>query len=102
MSLNRYEQIMFDYWQKQPDERRHWQEKVAAMTRGAAEATEQARALERELWGYFVERAQHVPSFRTVETDGPRRTSLLNLADHLIRLWGPVPKPKKPSNQPVV
>ena len=30
MSLNRYEQTMFNYWQRQPDELRHWQTKVAA------------------------------------------------------------------------
>jgi hypothetical protein len=102
MSLNRYEQLMFDYWEMQPDERRHWQAKVAAATQGAAEPGEVARALERELWEYFVERAQHVARFRELDTGGLRRVSLLNLADHVIRLWGPPPKPKKPSGLPAV
>jgi hypothetical protein len=98
MSLNRYEQTMFDYWEKQPDERRHWQAKVVAATHGVAvDPGQVARALERELWEYFLERAQHVPLFRDLDAAGLRRISLLNLADHLVRLWGPPPKPKKPA-----
>jgi hypothetical protein len=99
MSLNRYEQIMFDYWERQPDESRHWKAKVAEMSRRAAEPGEAARSLERSLWEYFVERAQHVPAFRELNAGGLRRVSLLNLAEHLMRLWGPPPKPKQPSNQ---
>lgn len=96
MSLNRYEQALFSYWEKQPDERRHWQAKVLEMTRVAAEPGEVARALERELWDHFVERSAHAPALR--EFAGLRRVSLLNLAEYLIRLWGPLPKPKKPGN----
>lgn len=94
MSLNRYEQSLFDYWEKQPDERRHWQAKVAELTRGLAQPGEVARGLERELWAHFAERSQHVPALRGMATS---RVSLLNLAEYIIRLWGPVPKPKKPS-----
>jgi len=95
MSLNRYEQVVFDYWEKQPDERRHWQTKVTAAARTAAGLGDVARTLERELWEYFVERAQHVPVFRECTTGGLKRVSLLNLAEHALRLWGPPPKPKK-------
>ncbi len=100
MSLNRYEQALFDYWEKQPDERRHWQTKVAEATRIAREPGEGARALERELWEHFAERSQHVPALRELGAGGLRRVSLLNLAEHLIRLWGPPPKPKRPSGPP--
>ena len=98
MSLNRYEQTVFDYLEKQPDERRHWQAKVTAAAHGAPGGPgELARVLERDLWEYFVERAQHVPMFRDHAAGGLKRLSLLNLADHLLRLWGPPPKPKKPA-----
>ena len=99
MSLNRYEQIMFDYWDKEPDERRHWQTKVAEAARNSAEPGGTARALERDLWDYYVERAQHVPHFREPPAGSLRRVSLLNLADHLLRVWGPPPKSRKSSGQ---
>lgn len=96
MSLNRHEQAIYDYWDKQPDERRHWQAKVTDLTRGGVSG-DLARPLERELWDYFVERSQHVPQLRAMGLDGPPRVSLLNLSEHIIRVWGPIPKPKKPA-----
>lgn len=99
MSLNRYEQAIFDYWDKQLDERRHWMSKVIEMTRMQS-AAEAARPLERELWEYFVERRQHVPQLRDPGLQGLARVSLLNLAELVIRLWGPPPKPRKPTGSP--
>ncbi len=96
MSLNRYEQTIFDYWDQQPDERRHWQTKVVELTRNGA-SPDLARALERELWAYLVERTPHVPALRSLNPAGPPRVSLLNLAEHIIRLWGPLPKSRKPA-----
>jgi len=55
-----------------------------------------ARSLERELWEHFVERSPHVPRLRELSHGGVRRVSLLNLAEHILRLWGPPPKPRKP------
>ena len=98
MSLNRYEQTLFSYWEQQPDERRHWESKVADMTRGLAAPVEVARPLERELWEHLLERAPHVPALRTLGISAAQRVSLLNLAEYIVRLWGPVPKPKKPGN----
>ena len=95
MSLNRYEQTLFSYWETQPDERRHWQGKVVEITRPAAPQGETARILERELWAYLVERHPHVPRLRELSPGGLHRVSLLNLAEHIIRLWGPPPKPRK-------
>jgi hypothetical protein len=99
MSLNRYEQAVFDYWDRHIEERRHWQAKVAELTRVVAPAGEQARALERELWEYLVERSHQVAALRELRLEGVRRVSLLNLADHVIRLWGPPPKPRRPDAQ---
>jgi hypothetical protein len=94
MSLNRYEQAIFDYWERQPDERRHWMGKVAELAREKP-ASEIARPLERELWEYFVERREHVSEMRNPNLQGLSRVSMLNLAEHLIRLWGPPPKLRK-------
>ena len=98
MSLNHFEQALFDYWEDQADERRHWQAKVTGITHGAAQPIEAARALERELWEYIVERSQHVGRLRQLSSGGLQRVSLLNLSEHLIRLWRPPPKSKKSAN----
>ena len=58
-------------------------------------ATVAARPLERELWDYFIERREHVPQLRDPGLQGLPRVSLLNLAEHMLRLWGPPPKPRK-------
>lgn len=94
MSLNRCEQAVFDYWERQPDERRHWQLKVADQTRDGVPAG-LARALEREMWEYLLERSPHVPSLRELRVERTQRVSLLNLAEHMIRLWGPPPKARR-------
>jgi hypothetical protein len=96
MSLNRYEQAIFDYWDRAPDERRHWQGRVTELTRGVAVPVELARGLERELWDYLGERSAHVPTLRALRLEELGRVSLLNLAEHVIRLWGPPVKPRKP------
>ncbi len=95
MSLNRYEQTVFDYLEGQLDERRHWQAKITEAARHPAAPGELARSLERELWDYFVERSPHVPHLRDLNSGGVRRVSFLNLAEHLLRRWGPPLKPRK-------
>lgn len=95
MSLNRYEQTLFDYWERHPDERRHWQAKTMEAARARVQPGEAARSLERELWEYFVERSAHVPAMRELNVGGVRRISLQNLAELMLRLWGPLPKPKR-------
>ncbi len=98
MSLNRYEQAVFDYWGKQPDELRHWQAKVIELARGPGVQGENARVLERELWDYLVERSPQVTALREFQASAPRRLSMLNLAEHIIRLWGPPPKTRRPAS----
>jgi hypothetical protein len=97
VSLNRTEQMTFDYLEGQPDERHFWLEKVRTIARQTPDAHEAASRLEVELWHYVVERSAVVSPFREqAGREGLPRTSMRNLADHLLRLWTePRPKPKK-------
>lgn len=96
MSLNRTEQRLFDYVQRHPEERHHWQAKVLRLAANVPDPHEAARRLEGELWRYYEERTAVVPEFRdAARHEGAQRTSLKNLAEYLLRLWSP-PKPKKP------
>lgn len=97
MSLNKYEQGLFDYLESNPDERRHWQAKVLAVSGRRDEPGVAARALERELWDYFAERSQHVARLGELNSGGVRRVSLQNLSDHLLRIFGPPVRPTKPT-----
>jgi hypothetical protein len=95
MSLNRCEQRVFDYFQVQVDERQYWQQKVQKTANTSADDHEAAARLEKELWGYYVERAGVAAPFReAVLSEGLQRTSMRNLAELLLRLWV-VPRPKK-------
>ncbi len=98
MSLNPSEQMVFDYVQSHPEERHYWSEKVRTTSAGFTDGYAAAAALENELWRYLVERSAVASPFREVaQREGLRRTSMKNLAEHLIRLWAP-PK-KKSANQ---
>lgn len=96
MSLNKYEQTLFDYINRHPEERRYWQAKLHANTRVPGDPAGTTRALERELWEYYTERSQQVPVLRELNAGGLRRVSLLNLTEYLLRTWGPPPRPGKP------
>lgn len=95
MSLNRYEQGLFSYVDSHPEEKRHWQQKITEMTRGLESPGSVARTLERDLWAYYVERSSQVPQIRSLGADASMRVSMLNLAEYMLRVWGPLPKPKK-------
>ena len=94
MSLNRNEQLLFDYLQAKPDERRHWEDVVRREEKRAEDAHAAAVVLERDLRRYFAERAGVTEPFRGVaQREGLPSTSMRNLAELLLRLWGtPVPK----------
>lgn len=88
MSLNRSEQLVFDYLQTHPEERQHWREKVLAVARQEADPHVAASSLERELWRYHQERSQVTPAFRAEAPLGTvQRLSMRNLAEYLLRLW---------------
>ena len=53
MSLNRCEQMIFDYVQSHPEERHFWQDKVRDLAAGAPDEHAVAAELEGELWRYL-------------------------------------------------
>ncbi|HEY3755038.1 MAG TPA: hypothetical protein VGL42_02700 [Opitutaceae bacterium] len=94
MSLNRNEQRVFDYLQLEAEERHYWQHKVQSFASTAADDFSAAARLETALWSYYIERAGVVPSFRAAASrEGLQRTSMRNLAELILRLWGPI-RPK--------
>jgi hypothetical protein len=99
MSLNRFEQRIFDYLQGHRDERQFWQEKVRGIVKAENDDHAAAARLDGELWRYYVERSGVVPVFKdAARHEGLKRTSMKNLAELVIRLWvEPRPKKKKPT-----
>lgn len=96
VSLNRCEQLLFDYIGKHPEERQFWLHKVQAVAKARASEGDTAERLELELWSYFKERASVVPALKEfARTQGLARTSMRNLAEYLMRLWAPE-RPKRP------
>ena len=97
MSLNRSEQILYDYLQGHREERQHWQHKVRVIVEQSTEAPAAVSRIDSELWRYYEERSAVAPVFvAAARAYGLKRTSLKNLAEYLVRLWTE-PKPKKPS-----
>jgi hypothetical protein len=98
MSLNRCEHYLFEYIQTHKEEGQYWQGKVHSFTRKNLDIHEMAAELEQGLWAYYLERAGGSPKFaQGMPSKDLKRTSMRNLADHLIRLWvGVVPKKRSP------
>ncbi|HEY0945631.1 MAG TPA: hypothetical protein VGD81_10200 [Opitutaceae bacterium] len=95
MSLNRSEQMVYDYVQAHPEERHFWTEKVRRVAAQSPDDHAAATQLADQLWAYYEERAGVVSPFReVVKREGLRRMSMRNLAEYLLRLWT-VPRPKK-------
>lgn len=98
MSLNRCEQLLFDYIEHSPEERQYWLHKVRGTGRVEMSSHRAAEKLDAELWRYFAERASLVPTLREyTRVEGPAKTSMRNLAEYLLRLWVPW-QPKVQSN----
>ena len=90
VSLNRYEQILLDYFRDNQDESDYWQ--VVARDLGHSHPNQIARVqeLSRLLWAYFRERADHVAPFSHVfNREGQSVISMHNLAHYLIERWTP-------------
>lgn len=97
MSLNRSEQLVCDYVEDNPEERRFWVDKVTALYARERDEHRAAKDIAEELWRYFEERAGVVTSFREVASQaGLGPTSMRNLAEYWLRLWV-APRPKKRS-----
>lgn len=102
MSLNRAEQLVYDYLQAQPDELRHWQGVVRREAAGAEDSHTAAMWLDGALWRYYAERAEVTEPFRgAARREGLARTSMRNLAELLLRLWvAPAAQPPPPAGEP--
>jgi hypothetical protein len=99
MSLNRCEQVAFDYVKTHPGERQYMQDKVQAIVLGSPEIAKAVTRMDSELWRYYEERSGIVPAFREALGPGaPRKTSMKNLAELLIRLWADPKVVKAKSN----
>ena len=96
MSLNRCEQRVYDYLQRHCEERQHWQGKFHSISKSINDEHLAVERLAGELWRYYVERSAVVSPFKEAAAiEGLSRTSMKNLAEHLLRLWVE-PKPKRP------
>jgi len=97
MSLNRSEQMLYDYVQGQTEERQHWQNKVRVLVAQSPDIAGAVARIDSELWRYYLERSEVAPVFvAAARKYGLKRTSMKNLAEYLIRLWTE-PRPKKPT-----
>jgi hypothetical protein len=91
MSLNRTEQLLFDYIQNRPEERQHWEANVRKLEKAATDRHAAAVTLEGQLWRYYEERSGvAAPFLEIARREGIRRISLRNLAEYLLRMWSPV------------
>jgi hypothetical protein len=95
VSLNRFEQRLFDYLQSHKEERHFWLGKLQSVVKASDDQHIAAVRLDAELWRYYVERSQvAAPFVDAARHEGLKRTSMRNLAELLIRLWTE-PRPKK-------
>lgn len=93
MSLNRYEQILSDYVDNRPEEKRFWSSRVLELARRPGRQEAAVLELNGLLWEYFQERARHESPFREIVVgEGLCRISLLNLAEYWLRMWPPPAK----------
>jgi hypothetical protein len=97
MSLNRFEQVVFDYLKGHVDERQYWQDKVRHIVSDSDGLPKAVSRLDGEFWRYFEERSSVVAAFSEMrQTPGLRRVSMTNLAELLVRLWME-PRSKRPT-----
>ena len=95
MSLNRYEQLLFNYLESHDEEKRFWVARVLEIARRGGRREAQVLDLNRSLWEYFEERSRFESPFREIIIhEGSRSISMLNLSEYLLRMWAP-PPPKK-------
>ncbi|MDQ8203427.1 hypothetical protein [Pelagicoccus sp. SDUM812003] len=95
MSLNRYERMLNDYIEANPEEKRFWLARVKETADAPGRREEAVMQLNAMLWDYFEERARHETPFSSVaHYEGSEKISMLNLSEYLLRMWAP-PKPKK-------
>lgn len=95
MSLNRYEQLLFDYIESNDDEKRFWVFRVLETLSSGGRSEELVLDLNSQLWDYFEERARFEPVFRDLKFhEGERKISMLNLSEYILKIWAPLPMKK--------
>ena len=95
MSLNRYEQLLYNYLESHDDEKRFWMAHVLEISRRGGRRENQVLDLNAQLWEYFEERSRFESPFREVVIhEGDRKISMINLSEHLLRILAPVVKKK--------
>jgi hypothetical protein len=96
MSLNRYEQLLFDYIERNNDEKRFWEGRVLEIARQGLRRESLVMDLNSQLWDYFEERARFEACFIDLKFhEGDRKISMISLSEYLLKMWLPLPK-KKP------
>jgi len=90
MALNQIEQRLFDYMQRNLDERLFWEQKVRALAAAHADDFAAGAAIDAEIRAYVIERVGVVKTL----SDMPAGISMRNLAEYLLRVWAPS-RPKK-------
>ncbi len=98
MSLNRTERILFDYIGNHVEERQFWQGKVRDLMSGSRDDPASSAALAGELRRYCEERSRvgALPA-QVIDDKGLGRFGYRNLAEYLMRIWGPV-RPARPTD----
>ena len=95
MSLNRYEQLLYDYIDRNDEEKRFWEGRVVEIGCQGGRLEGLVLGLNDQLWDYFEERARFDPVLRDLRFhDGEPKISMLNLSEYLLRMWGRLPKKK--------
>ncbi len=95
VSLNRTEHTLFAYLEGHAEERQFWQAKVRELMSTSRDGAAIARALAGELRRYAGERGSvgAIPA-QVMDDKGLAHSSFLNLAEYLMRIWGP-PRPAR-------
>lgn len=95
MSFNRYEQFLYDYIDRNDEEKRFWEGRVVEIGSQGGRLEELVLGLNDQLWDYFEERARFDPVLRDLRFhDGEPKISMLNLSEYLLRMWVQLPKKK--------
>lgn len=90
MSLNRYEQMLSDYIESHPEEKRYWLARVLDLGNSGIRREEAVLVLNSMLWEYFEERSRYEAPFSAVRArEGSEKVSMLNLAEYWLRMWAP-------------
>ena len=95
MSLNRTERALCEYIESHVEERQFWQGKVRDLMSESRNDPVTAAGLAEQLRRYCQERGSvgALPA-QVIGSEGLGSVSFRNLAEHVMRIWGPVRLPR--------